>query len=138
MPVSYSVLNGGNLVIECWTGPISHEELLAHEHQQINDQSIHPRYSILVDATGAEFETTLEKIQEMTDFYQTSTRAEKVKCALLVSEEAYQLAMRFANQAKGYGIRVILFASLEVACIWLGIDPKMAMEELAKLRRGMA
>lgn len=40
MPVEYVVLNQGALVLEVWTGTISHDEVLAHERRHLSDSSI--------------------------------------------------------------------------------------------------
>jgi hypothetical protein len=72
MPVEYVVLNQGALVLEFWTGTISHDEVLAHERRHLSDSSIAPGASVLVDAIRASFETTLEAVHEVTDLYRRS------------------------------------------------------------------
>ena len=51
MPVEYVVLNQGALVLELWTGIISHDELLTHEERHLNDSSIARGASVLADDT---------------------------------------------------------------------------------------
>lgn len=70
MPVNYVVLNRGGLVLESWTGPISHQELIAHETQHLSDPSVNPGASVLADATQATFETAPELVHELSDLYQ--------------------------------------------------------------------
>jgi hypothetical protein len=53
------VLGDGELVLERWTGTVTHEELIAHERAQIRDPAIKPGAVMLVDATLARFETPL-------------------------------------------------------------------------------
>lgn len=52
MPVEYVVLNQGTLVLELWTGTISHHELLAHERRHLRDSSVVCGASVLADARG--------------------------------------------------------------------------------------
>jgi hypothetical protein len=135
MPVEYVVLNQGALVLELWTGTISHDEVLAHERRHLSDSSIARGASVLVDATSASFETTPEAVHEVTDLYRRSGEKLRVgKSAVLVNESAYDRARLYERQAADLGVRVILFNSLDVACMWLGTDVTMAYTELKKLR----
>ena len=136
MPINYVVLNRGNLVLESWTGPISHQQLIAHEKQHLSDPSVNPGASVLADATQASFDTTPEMVHELSDLYQRTCNKLKVgKCALLVSSDTYERATLYAKESQGHGVSVIIFSSIEVACIWLGIDPALAREQLKKLQK---
>jgi hypothetical protein len=135
MPVEYVVLNQGALVLELWTGTILHSEILAHERRHLSDSSIVPGASVLVVATNASFETTLELVHEVTDLYRQSVEKLRVgKAAVLVNDSAYDRARLYERQAVDIGVRVILFNSLDVACKWLGIDVTTARTELEKLQ----
>ena len=130
MPVKYVVLNRGTLVLELWTGTISHDELLGHERRLLSDSSI-AQHAVLADAIDASFETTPEAVHELTDLYRQSAENVKVrKAALLINESAYERARLYEN----LGVRMILFNTLEVACVWLGIDVAAARKELEQLR----
>ena len=56
------------------------------------------------------------------------------KCAVLVNEAAYDCARLYERQAVNLGVAVILFNTLGIACIWLGVDLLIVLEELKKLR----
>ena len=49
MPSNYAVLNGGNVVVEFWTGPVTQEELLAHERRHLSDPLIKAGVSVLIE-----------------------------------------------------------------------------------------
>ena len=139
MPVEYVVLNQGALVLELWTGTISHDEVLAHERRHLSDSSITGGASVLVDATSTSFETTPEAVHEVTDLYRRSGEKLRVgKSAVLVNESAYDRARLYERQATDFGVRVILFNSLDVACLWLGIDFTTVCRELKKLRASIS
>ncbi len=139
MPVKYVVLNQGTMVVELWTGTISHEEVLAHERRHLSDSSIARGASVLVDATSASFETTPEAVHEVTDLYRRSGEKLRVgNSAVLVNASAYDRARLYERQATDLGVRVILFNSLDVACVWLGIDVTAASTELKKLRASIS
>jgi hypothetical protein len=139
MPVKYVVLNQGTMVVELWTGTISHDEVLAHERRHLSDSSIALGASVLVDATSASFETTPEAVHEVTDLYRRSGEKLRVGIsAVLVNTSAYDRARLYERQATDFGVRVILFNSLDVACVWLGIDVMVASTELKKLRASIS
>jgi hypothetical protein len=135
MPIEYVVLNQGTLVLELWTGTVSHAELLAHEQRHLSDSSIAHGASVLADATHASFETTPEEIHQLIDLYRRHGEKMRVgKCALLVNEAAYDRARLYERQATDLGVRVILVNTLGIACTWLGVDLLTVLEELKKLR----
>ncbi|MCE9537552.1 MAG: hypothetical protein K8R65_14250 [Nitrospirae bacterium] len=139
MPVTYVVLNQGSLVLELWMGEISHEEVLTHERQHLSDASIARGASVLVDATGASFETTTEAVHDVTDLYRRSIEKLRVgKAALLVNESTYDRARVYEKQSTDLGMRVILFNSLDVASAWLGVDVTRAREAFEQLRSCLA
>ena len=134
MPVEYVVLNQGALALELWTETISHDEVLAHERRHLSDSSIVLGASVLADATTALFETRPEAVHEVTDLYRRSGEKLRVgKSAVLVNASAYDRARLYERQATDLGVPVILFNSLDVACLWLGIDVTTARTELDKL-----
>ena len=138
MPDTYVVLNQGSLVLELWAGGVSHEEVLTHERQHLSDASIARGASVLVDATGASFETTTESVHEVTDLYRRSIEKLRVgKAALLVNEATYDRARVYEKQSIDHGLRVILFNSLDVASAWVGVDVTKAREALERLRSCM-
>ena len=139
MPVTYVVLNRGSLVLELWTGRVSHAEVLTHVRQHLSDASIAPGASVLVDATGASFETTTEAVHEVTDLYRRSIEKLRVgKAALLVNESTYDRARVYEKQSIDLGMRVILFNSLDVASAWVGVDVMRAGETFEQLRSCLA
>lgn len=135
MPNNYTVLNDGSVVVEFWTGQVRQEELLAHERLHLSDPLIKAGATVLVDAERAHFGTTVEEIKEVSDLYGRVTGNLKVsRMALLVNEETYERALVFLKQAEGYGVRGIVFNSLDIACIWLGLDVNVARTHLQALR----
>jgi hypothetical protein len=139
MPVEYVVLNQGTLVLEWWTGTISHEEVLSHERRHLSDSSIARGASVLANAMSASFETTQEQVHEVVDLYRRFAETLRMgKVAVLVDELAYGRAQLYAKQTADLGLRVILLSSLDVACKWVGADVLMVYKELDKLRAGLA
>jgi hypothetical protein len=97
MPNSYAVLNSGSVVVEFWTGHITHGEL--------------------ADLYG-----------------QVIGRLKVGRMALLVNKETYERALVFLKEVEGYGVKVIVFNSIDIACTWLGLDVNMARKQLQVLQ----
>ncbi|THJ23677.1 MAG: hypothetical protein CAF44_001695 [Nitrospira sp. CG24D] len=135
MPNNYAVLNSGSVVVEFWTGPVTHEELLAHERRHLSDPSVKPGAAVLVDAERAHFGTTIDEVKELADLYgQVIGRLKVGRIALLVNRETYERALVFLKEVEGYGVKVIVFNSLDIACTWLGLDVNVARTQLQTLQ----
>ncbi len=133
MPNSYIVLDSGTLVIERWTGTVTHDELISHERDQIEDRSIKPGAVVLAYAANASFETGPEEVRQLSDLYGRGDIAME-KCAVVVNDDAYDRAQLFAAQGTGHGVSIVVFNDVEVACAWLGVDPVKVKSTLKGLK----
>ncbi|MCS6283925.1 MAG: hypothetical protein H8K08_00745 [Nitrospira sp.] len=135
MPNTYAVINDGSMVVEFWTGQVTHDELLAHERRHLSDPLIKAGASVLVDAQRARFGTTEEEIADIAVLYSRVVGKLKVtRMALLVNNETYERALVFMKEVEGYGVKVIIFNSLDIACTWLGLDVNVARKQLQALQ----
>lgn len=135
MPNTYAVINDGSMVVEFWTGQVTHDELLAHERRHLSDPLIKAGASVLVDAQRARFGTTEEEIADIAVLYSRVVGKLKVtRMALLVNNETYERALVFMKEVEGYGVKVIIFNSLDIACTWLGLDVNLARKQLQALQ----
>ncbi len=135
MPVRYVVINEGRLVIERWTGQVSHAEFVAHEREKLQDTSIVAGAKALTDARAAEFpETTAESVHEITDLYGDPDNPTGISTyAGVFGGKDFGMAKAWEAQSRRQGVNTIVFNNLEVACIWLGIDPAEAQRQLDDL-----
>lgn len=139
MPNNYAVLNEGSVVVEFWKGQVTHAEVLAHEQRHLSDPSIKVGAAVLVDAEMAYFGTTIDEVKEIADLYgQVIGRLKVGRMALLVNKEAYERALVFLKEAEGYGVKVIVFNFLDIACTWLGLDVHVARRQLNILKAQLA
>lgn len=134
MPNAYVVVADGKLVLERWTGTVTHEELIAHERAQIQDPAIKPGAVMLVDATLAHFETPLEAVHELSDLHRAAAERRVTKCAMLVNNDTYEQAQLFAAQAGKLGVSIIVFSLIGTACLWLGIDRDQTLTQLRSIK----
>jgi hypothetical protein len=135
MPHTYVVEDNGTLVLERWTGNVTHDELIAHERGQLQDTSIKPGAVALAYAPEASFETSYEKVHELSDLFgEPGNKTHIAKYALLVNDATYDRAQMFARQAEKYGVSIIVFNAVDTACVWLGVNPAQTMMRLKTLK----
>lgn len=134
MPSCYEVFENGATILELWTGVVTHVELLQQTHDQLQDTRISPGANVLVDATRARFETPAERIHEVASvFGKPDHKASIRKHALLVNAEAWDRAQILAREFQRYGVSCIPFTSVDIACMWLGLDPLLTKSRFDKM-----
>lgn len=137
MSVTYDVITDGTVVLEYWTGRVTREDLVAHERQHLTDPRIKPGASVLVDARAAHLGITQEEVRDLVNgLYALYRQPLNIKkCALLVNDLTYPLARAYEKSAEKYGISVIAFHALDVASAWLGLDARMIVTHLEKIKQ---
>jgi len=125
MPAKYVVIHGGKLVIERWSGAITHAEIISHEKSKLQDESIATRAKVLADARSAEFcDIPVDRVHEISDIYgDPDNRTSIATYAVVVGSQGLGETELWIVQSRQHGVNAIVFTNLEIACIWLGIDP---------------
>jgi hypothetical protein len=119
------VLSGGTVVLERWTGLVTHEELLAHNRNLVQDPSIARAASVIADCRAAQILIPTGRLHEIADIHEGPAGERKIaRFAFLVAADVYDLAQQFVGDVARHGVTAIVFTSLDVACQWVGIDPK--------------
>ena len=135
MGVRYIVLDGGKVVIEKWVGNVSHAEVINHEKEQCNDQSIAQGAVVIVDAREAVFpQTTSEGLREFACVLaEPDNKTKFSRFALMVAGEIWEKVKTLESETEERGVRIIMFSDLDIACTWLGLDTKNILEALRVL-----
>lgn len=131
-PVRYEVMEGGKLVLEIWNGDISRGDVESHSRKHLADVRVAPGAAVLADARSANFGLAPNDVQHVVDglYAGRQGRMKIGKCALLVNDRTYDLARAYESSAAKYGVTVIIFNSLDVACAWLGVDSEMVLKQM--------
>ncbi len=134
MPAKYSVYNDGKLVIERWSGRVSHEELIRHVMRRVHDQSIAPGATVLADGRSARFESPEEKAQSIADTHAVADdRMRKARVAMIVNKDVLVRANMLAVAASRYGLNIMVFEHFDVGCLWLDLKPSDVARMLDEL-----
>jgi hypothetical protein len=134
------VIKGPDLMIEAWAGAITLEEFLEHERRHLQDPKFPISAKILVDITRASFDLSIgeSEIQSFVDLYRH--HRDKVAGAriAIVAGKDFGRASLYGRMAEKHMINVIVFNSLQSACVWLGIDTKEIRQELDRILAGLS
>ena len=123
MPCKYVIASDGKSVVERWTGTVSRDELMMHKKQQVCDPLIKEGASVLSDCTLAVFAVSPDEISEIAAMDKDPGRNSKItRYAFLVNDDTYDRARQFSDQVNKGGKSVIIFNSVDIASIWLGLD----------------
>lgn len=123
MPCKYVIAMDGTVVLERWTGTVDRHELMTHKMQQAGDPAIKQGAAVLSDCRSAVFAIAPSDVSELSAMEQDPSNRSKVsRYAFLVNNDIYPTASRFSDQVNSQGKCVIIFNSLDVAAVWLGLD----------------
>ncbi len=137
MPVDYVITRNGSLVVELWTGAISHRELIDHERAQLQDTRIRPGALVLADTRQASFpETTFDLVHELSDLWgQSGNQASFSRLAIIMHGSDFDKARVLEDLGRPRGVDIITFSNFDVACTWLGVSPVDVEKLLASIGR---
>jgi hypothetical protein len=129
MPCKYSIAMDGQLVVEQWTGTLTHDELVAHKKRLSREPSIRAGASVLTDCRRCEIQISPQAIDALSEIDNDPDNNTRVgRYAFLVNRDVYERVQRFSNQIARSGKSALIFNRLEAACQWLGIEPTQVRE----------
>ena len=136
MPVKYSVVDGGRLVVVRWVGAITRRELVAHLKALAADERLVPGAVQFSDLRQAWLPRMgLDDLQQLFSGSRHPTR----KLALLIKAESWPQVRAAEVEVEHPDIEVACFNMLNhdqeipAACTWLRVDPELVEAELARL-----
>jgi hypothetical protein len=112
------------LVLEAWWGEIGSEELLEHEKQHLLAAKSRLAPRAIVDLRMAHFDSSVGKrqIEELADLYlQYQAIVAGARVAIVVGSDVDKVHL-YEKYAKQRGLNVVVFNTIEVACVWLEAD----------------
>lgn len=137
MSVTYDVIEDGRVVLEYGRGAVTRDDLVVHEQQHLADPRIKSGASVLVDARDAYFGITQEEVGDIVNgLYAVYRHPLKIKkCVLLVNDLTFPLARAYEKSVHKYGIDVIAFCFVDIACQWLGVNTDRIASHLDRLTK---
>ena len=129
MPHFYGHGSDG-LVLEAWWGDIGKEELLRHERSHLLAAKPSRAPRVVVDLTLARFDSSVgeREIRELTNLYvQYQATVGGARVAIVLGSELDKVYL-YEKYATERGLSVVVFNSIEVACVWLGANAAQVRE----------
>ena len=135
MPIKYKVLNNGNLVIIEWRGDISFDEIIEHNKTMLQDTTIVPGATALTDTTKATaVDLEISRIGELVEIHRRPDNPTSIdRYAVLISTENLEFANAVAKEGEKIGVNIVVFSSIDVAAVWVGVDPSVIIQALTEL-----
>ena len=133
MPHFYGHGSDG-LVLEAWWGDIGKEELLRHERSHLLAAKPSRAPRVVVDLTLARFDSSVgeREIRELTNLYvQYQATVGGARVAIVLGSELDKVYL-YEKYATERGLSVVVFNSIEVACVWLGANAAQVREWMRK------
>ncbi len=118
-------------------GQITGEEFIRLNRTILEDPRRTSERRLLLAATEASWGAPLTEadVQRVTDLYRQSRATHTdARVAVVASSEGSQWAQLYAPLARQHGVSVIIFAHMEAACSWLGMDCGQAREWIEQQR----
>jgi len=120
LPATYEIDHKQRLVTSRLWGPVTEDEVSAHNHKLRNDPEFEPSYRQLVDLTGiteVKVGTGMINQTSLDQYFAPGTRRAFVAC----NDGVFGLARMFAMRAEGGGQVIEVFRDRAKAEEWLGI-----------------
>jgi hypothetical protein len=132
----YRIEQERGIIFVLWDGAVTADEFLAHVQRLFSDAEWPPHRRLhLSDLRAASVGTSIDEatLQTAADLYGKHPKVASLKVAI-VAGEAFEKAVIFERFVYRHVPSVIVFNSLNTACVWLGIDAGEAERTLQSLR----
>jgi hypothetical protein len=136
MSIRYHLDRKGDLLSILWEGRVTGEEWLAHIRQVTAEPDWPAVTRILADLRGVADIASIHEadITQAVALFRAAPGNLAGKKAAVPAADAFRQATAFQKAIAHFGPRVIVFNTLETACVYLGLDLAEAQGVLAGLR----
>lgn len=136
MGIVYRIDKEKGISFALWHGVITADEFLTHAQRLLADPDWPAHRALhLSDLQTAHVDDSVDDavLEKAASLFGSHPKLSNLKVAILAQEE-FERAVSFERFFLRYRSSMIVFNSLETACIWLGIDLKVAALALQSLR----
>ena len=136
MTIIYHIDKQAGVTYVVWDGVVTAELYIAHVKRLLADPDWPPARGLhLSDLRSASLDSTIDKtvLEKAVAMFREHPKTPTVKTAI-VAHEAFHQALLYERLISSIEPSVIVFHSLDTACMWLGTDSEAAARELNSLR----
>jgi len=137
MSIKYHLDNKDNLICNLWEGTVTAQEWLAQVRQLTAEPDWPAITRMLCDLRNVQDVSTIgeAEIEQAINILKAAPGDLRTKKCAIPASEAFRLATTYQRAISPYSTSVIVFNSLETACVYLGVDPARVQGVLDSLRR---
>jgi hypothetical protein len=135
MSNAYRILKSG-LIVEVFVGRITEEELFEHQRRLLADPKFPPAPHVFVDLTRASLEASIEDkvLQQFVDGYRPHRNKTEGARVAIVAGKDFEKASLYGRLADREKINVIVFTTINTACVWLGVNEPEIRKEIKRIQ----
>jgi hypothetical protein len=132
---TYLIKKDSGVILKYFSGTIDNATLFEQEAAQFLNPDFPNAPKVLADITTADFiELEQPHYEKFAAIYAIHRdKAEGAKVAIIAMDQFHK-GRQYELAVRSMGVNVIVFTSVQTACVWLGICPIEASEWLAKKR----
>ena len=123
MSIIYRIDKEQGITFALWHGLVTADEFLAHARKLLSDADWPPHKALhLSDIQTASIDASIDEatLETVANLYGQHPKIAKLTAAV-VAGESFEKAVVFQNFIMRYRPSVIVFNTLNTACLWLGI-----------------
>lgn len=136
MTIIYQIDKQGGVTYVVWDGVVAAEQYISHVKRLLADPEWPPSRGLhLSDLRSTTLDSTIDKsvLEKAVGLFAEHPKISIVKTAI-VAHEAFHQALLYERLISPIEPSVIVFHSLDTACMWLGTDSGSAARTLNSLR----
>ena len=136
MTILYQIDRQAGVTYVVWDGVVAAGQYLSHVKRLLADPEWPPARRLhLSDLRSTTLDSTIDRsvLEKAVGMFAAHPKISMVKTAI-VAHEAFHQALLYERLISPIEPSVIVFHSLDTACMWLGIETKSAAHELNSLR----
>jgi hypothetical protein len=118
---NHVILDEYKLIVECFSGEIGPEEIIAQKERTRKDASYNPRYSVLEDIRNAHMLHTRQRIMPIVTWLKENNPVHKNAAILTEKPEQVVAAELFVENSMQLHTNIKVFSTLAAALFWLGV-----------------
>ena len=136
MTILYQIDKHAGVTYVVWDGVVAAEHYISHVKRLLADPAWPPARGLhLSDLRSTTLDSTIDKavLEKAVGMFAEHPKISTIKTAI-IAHEAFHQALLYERLISSIEPSVIVFHSLDTACMWLGTDSESAARALNSLR----
>lgn len=139
MGITYLCDKPKGVIFTVWDGVVTLDDWLSHVHMVLADPDWLQIRRAIVDMQSVSDTSSVgdEQIDQAAAVVGAMGADLATKRIAVIAADEFRRTSRFESLVKRFGVTMVVFNSLDTACIFLGLDVKDTRQTLEQLRLGL-